>query len=120
MTHSRGFVRFTRSRRALALGLAVVLLGSAQTAAAEAAVGGWHGLGWDLPPLQQTQSVDGTDGGLRPGPAPSTASAGPATGARPAASSGDVDLPATSAAAMTPAKGAPGQPVIVSRGHGQR
>jgi RHS repeat-associated protein len=120
MSFSRGFGRSTKWRRVTALGIAVIMFGSAQTAAAEAAVGGWHGLGWDLPPLQQTQSVDGTDGGLRPTPSMPSTSAVPATVTWPAATSAEVDLPATSAAATTPGKGAPGQPVIISRGHGQQ
>ncbi|MER6792093.1 RHS repeat-associated core domain-containing protein [Amycolatopsis mediterranei] len=106
-------MRFARSRRALALGMAVVLLGSAQTAAAEAAAGGWHGLGWDLPPLQQTHSVDGVDGGFRAKPATPGGSSAPAKVSWPAAATADVDLAADTATAKAPA----GQTVAVARSH---
>ncbi|MFB9687319.1 hypothetical protein [Amycolatopsis plumensis] len=95
----------------MALGLAVVLLGSAQTAAAEAAAGGWHGLGWDLPPLQQTSSVNGVDGGFRAKLVAAAGSGAPAKVSWPAAATAEVDLPAAAAAAKVPA----GQAVAVAR-----
>ncbi|MEU0529104.1 RHS repeat-associated core domain-containing protein [Amycolatopsis tolypomycina] len=104
-------MRFTRSRRALALGLTVVLLASAQTAAAEAAAGGWHGLGWDLPPLQQTRSVDGVDGGFRAKPVAAVGASSPAKVSWPAAATAEVDLPEAGAAGKVPA----GQAVAVAR-----
>ncbi|MEV6446102.1 RHS repeat-associated core domain-containing protein [Amycolatopsis sp. NPDC051716] len=88
-----------------------MLLGSAQTAAAEAAARGWHGLGWDLPPLQQTSSVDGVDGGFRAKPVVPAGSGGPAKVSWPAATSTEVDLPVDAGAAKAPA----GQAVAVAR-----
>ncbi len=119
MSFSRDFGRPTRWRRATALGVAVIMFGSAQTAAAEAAAGGWHGLGWDLPPLQQTRSVEGKDGGLQPLPATTPKSAVPATVNWPAAADADIDLPATSAA-VDSVRALSAQPVTVSRGRARQ
>jgi len=119
MSFSHDFGRPNRWRRATALGVAVVMFGSAQTAAAEAAAGGWHGLGWDLPPLQQTRSVEGKDGGLQPLPATTSKSTVPAAVNWPAAADADVDLPATGAA-VDSVRAVPGQPVTVSRGRGRQ
>ena len=74
----------------VAFGVAVVLFGSGQSAA-EAASDGWHGLGWDRPPLQETKSVNGVDGGLRTPPAPSENRSSPAAVAWPAAATAELD-----------------------------
>ncbi|MEV6644325.1 polymorphic toxin-type HINT domain-containing protein [Amycolatopsis sp. NPDC051371] len=113
MTSRRGLFRTNRSRRLVAFGIAVVLFGSSQSVAQAAGAGGWHGLGWDRPPLQQAQSVDGVDGGLRPPaglPTPSRYSPAPVTW--PAAATAELDLPADGAA-----KASAGQPVALSRSH---
>ncbi|MFJ9786164.1 RHS repeat-associated core domain-containing protein [Amycolatopsis sp. NPDC101161] len=88
-------VRRARFRlRATAAGVVLVLLGSAQSAAAATGTG-WHGLGWDLPPLQQTASVKGADGGFLPVTKPKAmAPAAVAQASWPTAGSSDVDLSA--------------------------
>ncbi|MFJ9782540.1 polymorphic toxin type 24 domain-containing protein [Amycolatopsis sp. NPDC101161] len=111
MTGRRGLFRTERSRRFVALGVAVVLFGSGQSAA-EAASNGWHGLGWDLPPLQQSQSVNGVDGGLRTPPAPAQSRFSPSPVTWPSAATAEVDL-----SAEGPAKAPAGQPVALSRSH---
>ncbi|NUT98424.1 MAG: hypothetical protein HOY78_41090, partial [Saccharothrix sp.] len=47
---------------------AAVVLVSAMTAGAAPAKKGWHGLGWDLPAVQATDSVPGTADQPRPAP----------------------------------------------------
>ncbi|WP_328606858.1 polymorphic toxin-type HINT domain-containing protein [Amycolatopsis sp. NBC_00345] len=80
-----------------------MLAASAQQAVAAPAAGpsGWHGLGWDLPPLQATASVAGKTGGLEPHPAPTPSAPLPSV-AWPAASSTDVALTSDPVAAKTP------------------
>jgi RHS repeat-associated protein len=80
-----------------------MLAASAQQAVAAPAAGpgGWHGLGWDLPPLQATASVAGKTGGLEPHPDP-TPSAPLTSVAWPTASSTDVALTSDPVAAKTP------------------
>ncbi|WP_326952260.1 RHS repeat-associated core domain-containing protein [Amycolatopsis sp. NBC_01286] len=103
-----------RSRRFLAFGIAVVLFSSGQSVAEAAGAGGWHGLGWDRPPLQQTQSIKGVDGGLRTPSASSEGRFSPAPVTWPAAATAEVDLP-TDAAAKVLA----GQSVAVARSQAQ-
>ncbi|WIX85508.1 RHS repeat-associated core domain-containing protein [Amycolatopsis sp. DG1A-15b] len=111
MTGRSGLFQSNRSRRFVAFGVAVALFGSAQSAA-EAAASGWHGLGWDRPPLQETKSVDGVDGGLRTPSAPSESRFSPAAAVWPAAATTEVDLPGEGAS-----KSLPGQPMTLSRPH---
>ncbi|MFB9932205.1 RHS repeat-associated core domain-containing protein [Amycolatopsis halotolerans] len=67
---------------------------------------GWHGLGWDLPPLQQTTSVSGKPDGLASHPVPTPSAPLPKV-VWPPASSTEVDLssaPKPQAAEKTAAK----------------
>src|SRR5258705_13783518 len=115
----RGLFRPGRRVRVTGFCVAVVLLGSAQSAAGARAAPGWHGLGWDLPPLQQTQSVDGVDGGFRPAADTSPKSVTPPRVVWPAAASAEAELPATTAGAKAPAaKAVAGEPVAIARGLG--
>ncbi|MGW3994810.1 RHS repeat-associated core domain-containing protein [Amycolatopsis sp. NPDC004772] len=109
MTGRSGLFRNNRGRRFVAFGVAMALFGSAQSAA-QAAASGWHGLGWDRPPLQETKSVDGVDGGLRTPSAPSERRFSPAVVAWPAAATTEVDLPGEGTS-----NSLSGQPVTLSR-----
>ncbi|MEQ0558838.1 RHS repeat-associated core domain-containing protein [Amycolatopsis sp. NEAU-NG30] len=92
-----------------------MLLGAGQQATAvPAAAAGWHGLGWDLPPLQETRSVDVQPGGLRSQPA-TTATAPTPSVSWPAAASADVELPPVAADASV-GKAAAAPPVTIARG----
>jgi RHS repeat-associated protein len=100
---------------------AMVLLGSAQTAvAAPPGATGWHGLGWDLPALQQTKSVDGIPDTTRKPSTVPPASAPTPTVVWPAAASSQTDLPATTAGAKMPAANRAGNMAVsITRGHGR-
>ncbi|MEV6823394.1 RHS repeat-associated core domain-containing protein [Amycolatopsis sp. NPDC051102] len=68
------------------------MLGTGQQAVAAPAAPGWHGLGWDLPALQQTDSVDVQPSGLSAAPVAMAAAPTPSV-SWPAAAAADVALP---------------------------
>ncbi|WP_246127864.1 RHS repeat-associated core domain-containing protein [Amycolatopsis rhizosphaerae] len=88
------------------------MLGSSQQAIAQPT--GWHGLGWDLPPLQASRSVGGATGKFSPPPAAPPPSAPVTTAAWPAGTA-QVDLPATAKGVGSPVAPAGKLPVAVGR-----
>jgi RHS repeat-associated protein len=120
----RGSRRRSWSRPGLAAVVVLAVLASTEPAWAGPRAGsGWHGLGWDLPPLQQTSSVPGVANKMRPAPGTGTtgrAMTAPPAVSWPAAASAEVDLPATKAGAKGPEPAAVGRtPVSLTRGHGR-
>lgn len=110
----RTFSRTSRRVRVVAGAVVVVLLGAGQQAvAAPATASGWHGLGWDLPALQATNSVDVQPGGLRTPPVAAAAAATPSASWL-AAATADVALPPVAAGAPA-SKAASALPVTVAR-----
>jgi RHS repeat-associated protein len=97
----RTWVKMTSGVVAVAM-----VLATQQAVATPAAPSGWHGLGWDLPELQQYTPVPGKDGAL--GPVPVSVASSPVPEVHwPAAGSAEVNLGATvagrQAAAAAPA-----------------
>ena len=110
--------------RAISAAVAITVLGAGQAAFAAPDKHGWHGLGWDLPALQQWKSVVGK-AAAQWGSAPHSDTSDkalkqPPAVSWPAAADAVVDLPATGSDTAAPAPKAAGKlPVQVTRGHGR-
>ncbi|WP_367127232.1 RHS repeat domain-containing protein [Saccharothrix sp. HUAS TT1] len=101
----------------------VVLMGTATATPAVAAPDeGWHGLGWDLPGLQRTESVPGVEDRHRPAPRAESADralTAPPEVRLPQPGRAAVDLPASAATARTAAVGAGATGLEIGRGRGK-
>ena len=87
-----GMRRSTFLTRTTVAVVAMSLVAASSQAVATAGTTGWHGLGWDLPALQQTNTVAGEIGTNRPVTAPPAPSAPAPKVSWPAASSYRVGL----------------------------
>ncbi|GAA3817422.1 RHS repeat-associated core domain-containing protein [Amycolatopsis tucumanensis] len=119
MTVARRRLKIKRWARTTAVATAAILLASAHQAIAQPV--GWHGLGWDLPPLQAAQSVTGRVVTALAGDAPASTPSAPTPAVNwPAPDRAQMDLPATAKGSKAPALLVAGKlPVSVTRGHGR-
>uniref|UniRef100_UPI0031E127D3 RHS repeat-associated core domain-containing protein n=1 Tax=Saccharothrix mutabilis TaxID=33921 RepID=UPI0031E127D3 len=99
---------------------AALMLTATVTASAAPAEKGWHGLGWDLPAVQQTESVPGTADQPRPAPESETRTPAPTPDVRlPETGKVEVDLAPAGAGTSTAAVAAGGSGLALGRGQGR-